>query len=352
MAATPGAGRRGSHVPAGEAVAAVRQALGPAVRQADPPQLVRAADRRREEEVRPVGRQVEAGRLAGRDVAPHRRAHHQVGGAGEVAAATGASFGAVGGEEPDVVPGAAATGQAVAGNGQGRAVGQPGRRAERAVGAVRDPRHPAAGDLDDEDVVLVVEIVVAAPRGDERDAGAVGRPGRAVVAGRTIRQSPGRPALGVDEPEVPDLVVDEARTVEHPLETVEVAVVGAWRLAGLRRRRLPASLAILVAGGAEGGRPDDERPAVRRPLERVDPAREVGQAARLAAVERQDVDLRGVLAVLGGVGLLLDDRPPVGQEGQAAAVGREAGPRVVTGADGHLAGVGAPVGGDEPHACR
>ena len=86
-------------------------------------------------------------------------------------------------------------------------------------------------------------------------------------------------------------------------------------------------------------RADDGQPAaVGRPGELLDAARQVGQPARLArSIEGQEVDLGAVFAVLGRRRLVLDGQPAVGQEGQAAPVGREARGRVVPAADASAA---------------
>ncbi len=84
----------------------------------------------------------------------------------------------------------------------------------------------------------------------------------------------------------------------------------------------------------------------------LDAARQVGQPARLAAIERQEVDLPAVLAlarVAGPVRLLLDEQPPIREERERPAVRREPGMAVVTGAERQLSGfAGVLAGRDEP----
>ena len=120
---------------------------------------------------------------------------------------------------------------------------------------------------------------------------------------------------------------------------------------------------VVVGPGRAVRRADDhESRAVRRPLEGVHPARQVGQPARLAAVERQEVDLVRVLAgsdrappvaaaratmVLGGR-VLLDVGPPVRDEGERPPVRGVARMVVVLRAEGHLAGGRSAVGVDLP----
>ena len=153
------------------------------------------------------------------------------------------------------------------------------------------------------------------------------------------------PVVGVDEPQVRVAVVDEARAVEHVAEPVDVAVVGRRRLAGLRRGGPAAALRSSASVAPSELETTASRRAVGRPCEGVDAARQVGQPAGLAAVERQQVDLVAVLAVLrapsGRSGLLLDQQPAVGDEGERPAVGREARMAVVFGRRGSPGAAGA-----------
>src|SRR4029077_1871409 len=103
---------------------------------------------------------------------------------------------------------------------------------------------------------------------------------------------------------------------EEVAEPVDEVIVGLRGLAGLRRRGLAPDPVILGPVRAVGRARHEEAAPVRRPFEPVDPAWEVGQPARLAAVERQEVDLLPILAALRltGVGLLLDEMAPVREE--------------------------------------
>ena len=141
------------------------------------------------------------------------------------------------------------------------------------------------------------EVVVPAAVRGERDARAIGRPGRLVVADRAVGQTRRRTARGIDQPEVLDPVVREAGAVEHVVEPVDEPVVGWRRLSGSRLRVEPAPPAVLVAGGAVRARHDDQARAVGRPFEAAHAARQVREPTRLAAVERQQVDLLRVLAL-------------------------------------------------------
>ncbi len=160
------------------------------------------------------------------------------------------------------------------------------------------------------------------------------------------------PVAGIDEPQVRVAVVDEARAVELVAEPVDVAVVGQRHLAGLRRGGPAALLRLLRDRRPERAR-DDRQPApVGRPRELVRAARQVGQPPRLATVERQQEDLvavEAVLRLLRPVGLLLDQQPAVGDEGERAPVGREARVAVRAAADGDLAGGRRAVGRGHPH---
>ena len=100
-------------------------------------------------------------------------------------------------------------------------------------------------------------------------------------------------------------------------------------------------------------RADDHEPrAVGRPFERLDAAGQIGQAARLAAVERQEVDLVAILAdlALGRLtgDLLVEQPPPVRDEGERPAIGREARVPVVPGAEGQRSRRTRAVGRDQP----
>ncbi len=228
-------------------------------------------------------------------------------------------------EQPDVVAAAGATLVTMAQDGQGPAVRQPGRPEELGAAAGRDPGHGPVIDVDDVDVAATDEIRVRPPVGGERDPPAVRRPGRLAVARPAVGEAARRAVGCIDEPEVADPVVREALAVEHVLQAVDEPVVGQ------RDRRLalagqPAPPAILLARRAMGCADDHQPAPVGRPFEGVDTAREVGQAPGLAAVEGQQVDLVGILAVVRGAGcriVVLGVRATIGDEGQRPAVGRE-----------------------------
>ncbi len=327
----------------------VRQPLHLAVVDGDPPELVAAPDRRGEEQVPAVGRRPQARRLAGRDVTAHPRAGHQVVATREVAPAALPGLASVRREQPDVVAASSGAGVAVAQRGHGLPVRQPGWRAERRAGAVRDPDVVAARDVHDAQVELPVQVRVATALGGVRDARAVRREDGVLVVRASGREPPRSARGDVHDPEIGDAVVDEARPVEHVLEPIEIAVVGGRRLAR------PGWLDLLAAGagircarGPMRGALDHERPAVGRPGKAGHAPRKVGEPARLAAVEREQVHLRAIFAVLRCVGLFLGDGPPVGQEREGAAVGREPGVGVVAHPERHLARRRAAVGRRKP----
>ena len=121
------------------------------------------------------------------------------------------------------------------------------------------------------------------PSGDQAGCASAARP-----SVRRLR----RAGRGVDQPEVADPVVGEAGAVEHVVEPVDEPVVGRRRRARARGvRSMPRRRSSSARVAACEVRDDDEPRAVGRPLEGVDAARQVGQPARLAAVERQQVDL-------------------------------------------------------------
>ena len=185
---------------------------------------------------------------------------------------------------------------------------------------------------------------IRVPSGDQ--AGSRSETGPSVSAARLAGRD-------VDQPEVLDPVVDEPGPVEHVVEPVDEPVVGRRRRPAARARDRARAGARPPGRVAPTRRADDDEPRpVGRPLERLDAARQVGQAPRLAAVERQQVDLLAVLAVApsigAAIGLLLDDRTAVRDERERPAVRREARMPVVADAERQLASRGRPVGRDEP----
>ena len=288
--------RTGDGVPAAEVVAAVGQALDVAVVDGDPPQLVRP---RRSGALKTMDRPSGAGQsdvdLALRDVAVHRRAGHQVVAAGQVPTARRAGLGPVGREQVDVVAAAAATLQPMAERGDGRPVGQPGRRPEDRPRTARDRRDPPARDVHDVDRRV-------ATRGRGRGGGSrrtrcACRPGdqagSSSLTGPSVRRDAAPVATSTSH-RCFDLVVEEAGAVEHVVEPVDEPIVGR------RAARRPRGLALLPRRRASSAcvaavrRADDHEPrAVRRPLEPRHAARagRSGAAPRRRTVERQQVDL-------------------------------------------------------------
>ena len=181
------------------------------------------------------------------------------------------------------------------------------------------------------------------PSGDQAGSVSDVRPSvrRLAVAGRDV-----------DEPQVLDPVVGEARAVEHVVEAVDEPVVGRRRRAGLGGDRGRAG-----AGRRAWVAPCDALTTTSRVpsgdhSNAVDAARQVGQPARLAAVERQEVDLVASSRSLpSGAWPAISSssrRLPVREERERPAIGREARMPVVPGAEGQLARRSRAVGRDEP----
>ncbi len=155
-------------------------------------------------------------------------------------------------------------------------------------------RDRARRDVDDVDVRAPDQVRVRTAIGGERDPAAVGRPGGLLVGDRAVGQAAGHAGRHVDQPEVDDPVVDEARAVEHVAEPIDRPEVGSRRFtgAGPGRARPPT----LVAGRSGRSAGHDQSPAVGRPFEAINAAWQVGQATGLAAVQRQEVDLHHLVA--------------------------------------------------------
>ena len=221
------------------------------------------------------------------------------------------AVGAVRGEAPDARPVAGPREAVAEGEDRGAVTGPDGVR-EGGVGAAGDRRHLARRHVHDVDrrtasgdrgpVRRFAANAIRVPSGDQAGpASADGPLTRArAVAGRRVH-----------EPQVALAVVHEPGPVVLVAQAVDVAVVGQRRLAGLGLGRPSAAALVLLERGAQGAGQDRELGAVRGPGERIHAARQVRQAARLAAVEGQQVDLVAVLAVLrvlGPVRLLLDQQ--------------------------------------------
>ena len=178
------------------------------------------------------------------------------------------------------------------------------------------------------------EVRVATPVRGERDPPCRRATTRATrrSTGPSVRRE-ASPRRHVDEPEMVDAVVGEPGPVEHVVEPVDEPVVRRRRRPRLvrpvrpRRCRSASRVASCEVEVTTSRVPSGDH---SNPL---DAARQVGQAPRLAAVERQQVDLADVLAILGlarAGRLLLDERPSIREERERPAVGREAGVVVVT----------------------
>ena len=193
-------GRAG--VPAGEVVAVRREALGPpAAGDRHAPQLHRAVDGCREQDVRPV-RGGRDGRLAAdRHVAVHRGVRLELAAGEEVRAAARARVGAVRGEAPDARP-VAGPREAVAEGEDRGAVAGPGGVREGGVGAAGDRRHFARRNVHDVDPGPPVEIGVRPPVRGKGDPRPVRRPGGPGLRRRAAHQDTCRAGDHVHEPQV------------------------------------------------------------------------------------------------------------------------------------------------------
>ena len=332
-------------------MAAVRQPdrLAAAV-EPHPPQLVRAVDRRREQDRLAVRGRDDARALGQRHVAVEGRVGLQAALGEQVRATTRAGVGAVRREGPDPDPVVAAR-EPLAGDEDRGAVPRPGGPGEQRVGAADDRGHLARRDVHDEHRRATVEVRLRPAVGGERDAGAVGAPGGLALGRRPGDQRSCLARLGVDHPQVRVVVVDEADAVVLVRQPVDVAVIRQRRLAGLGLRRASPAAGVLGHRRAARARQDGQRAAVGRPRHVVDATRQVGQAPRLAAVEREQEQLVAVEPVLGllrPVGLLLDQQPPVGDEGEGPAVRREARSTVRPRPDRDLAGRRRAIGRCQP----
>ena len=337
------------------------QALDAAVRDADPPQLVRAGDRGRERDRLPIGRRRQVGSLARCDVAAHARAGHQVVTPREIASAARPSVRAVGGEEPDVIPRPGPRLVSMTEHRDRPAVRQPCGVLERGPASAAHSADRAGRHVHDMQVAASDDVGIPPAVRDESDPGPVGRPGRLGVGHQPFgRREPRRRAsCDIDEPQLAHAVVHEALAVEHVFEPVDEPVVGLGRVAAARRARDPPSSIVLVARRLVRRADDDQACPIRRPLERLDTARQIGQPPRLAAIERQEMDLITILALGSRLGpgcsaalarprrLLLDEEPTIRDERQRPTVRREPGLTIVPGPDGQLAR-SASVDRDQP----
>ena len=215
------------------------------------PRLDAALDRSREQDVLPIGRDGEPRSFTQRDVAVHPGIGLELARREQVLAAAPAGIRAVGGEPPDPGP-VLATREPVAERDERRPVGQPCRLPEQRVAATGDGGDGPGDDVDRIDPRSGLDVRVPAAVGRERDPGPVGRPGRRFDRGAPDDQRACRPRCRVDQPQVGDVIVDEAGPVGHVVEAVDVPEVGP-------RRRRPARASV-------AGRDDaSPRPSLPRP---------------------------------------------------------------------------------------
>ena len=250
-------------VPAGEVVAVRGEALGlAAAGDRHAPQLHRAVDRCREQDVGPVRGRRDGRLAADRHVAVHRGIRLELAAGQEVRAATCARVGAVRGEAPDARPVAGSREPLAQGEDRGAVTG-PGRVRERRVGAAGDRRQLARRHVHDEDPGPPVEVRVATPVRGKGDPCAIRGPRRPGLRRRAAHQDPGRAGGDVHEPQVALPIVHEPGPVVLVAQPIDVAVVGQRRLAGLGLGRASPAPLVLGARGAQGARQDRELGAVR-----------------------------------------------------------------------------------------
>ena len=186
------------------------------------------------------------------------------------------------------------------------------RKAHDRPGLARAPANCAAGCRDDVHLRVGLEVGLRPAVGKERDRASVRSNPEAGCRPRSGRQAL-RPATGGWHE------VDVHRVLEQPLGVHPP--VGAAQDAGSR-------LSLVALAGAGGRRvvmgKHGQPPPVGHPGHLGDPVLELGQALRLATVQRKDVELGRALVT-------------VGQEGQRAPVRREAWPGVAGGLVGQAA---------------
>src|SRR5262249_44735803 len=151
----------------------------------------------------------------------------------------------------------------------------------------------AAAACNDPDVAEQAEVAVAFAIGDERDQAAVGRPGRVGVVEVAIGELTWLRLVRGD--------VDDKDVAVHGFD--ETLAIGFVSHAG---DDLDAGLLALLLGLAllasdvfdVDARGKGKTVALRRPDGRAGAAFERGDLARLAAVERQEKDLRSVVVAI------------------------------------------------------
>ena len=189
----------------------------------------------------------------------------------------------------------------------------------------------------------------------------VRRPGRLAVGdGPSVRRD-AAPVRHVDQPQVADPVVREARAVEHVLEAVDEPVVGRRRLTrfapcarcrgggrprpGSRRARALTTTSRVPSGDHSKASTPRGRSVRRAPRRRRAAGGGPGRGPRGPSGPSPPWSVRvGALPVR----LLLDERAPVRDERERPAIGREAWMPVVLRAERDLAGGADAVGRDEP----
>ena len=137
------------------------------------------------------------------------------------------------------------------------AIRGPRRGAPRLLPATRrELTHRPAADVDEVDVAAPAEVRVRVAVRDEGDLPPIRRPLRIGVVVVATRQELGGAALGVDQPDTGEPLVDEARAVELVAQRVDESRVGRGAILRLALR--------LPLGIGRVGRADDRQPATVR----------------------------------------------------------------------------------------
>jgi len=232
--------------------------------------------------------------------------------------------------------------------GERAAIGRPGRGG-RAAAAGGQFAAVAARRVEGPEIGAEGDVLVRLAIGDERDPTPVRRPDRlavVVVAARELACGRERRPLGGQpgQKKVATAVIEVAEAIElvfqrgdlaDPVGPLAGALLGALRAVGRR------------VVGATGLRRAGDLASVGRPGWIGGPLAQGGDLAGLATGQVQCPDLRA-RALPGDAVWRQGLRRAIGDEGEAAAIGRPARAGVLAGPGGQRAGRGAASGRDEP----
>ena len=206
-----------------EVVPVARETLEASAIDLDAPQLEGALDRRGEDDPAAVGHPRGPQRQPAHQVAAHGAGGLEVGVRDQVL-----GMAVTRPEAPDRCLRQLATAPvASADGGDPPAVRRPRRSAPRLLPATRrELTHRPTADVDEVDVAAPAEVRVRVAVRDEGDLPAVGRPLRIGVVVVAAGQELGGAALGVDQPDAGEPLMDEARAVELVAQRVDEPRVG------------------------------------------------------------------------------------------------------------------------------